>query len=62
MDRLERNENPLARVVYPTKAQRQLVVDVARLEHEALIGRWSVRLGCAVLLGYVVGVMAGWIP
>ena len=56
MLRIERDRPPLATVVEPTRRRRPLVVvDVARLEHEALVGRWAVRLGVALLLGYVAG-------
>ncbi len=53
--RIERDRSPLAGVVRPTSRR---VIDAERLEHEALVGRWALRLipvGCVVYIAARLG-------
>lgn len=56
----DRNEQSWATVVQPSKRSRTLVADVAQMEHEALIGRWCLRLIPVALGLYLAARLYGW--
>lgn len=50
-------------VVVPTKQSRPLPIDAEQLEHEAWVGRWTMRIipvGCAAYIAYALWTRSPW--